>query len=258
MQRLNLFRLAAKRTPDDIQRQRIITRCYVFFFASANSFSQNDLYRIDETTHLLVSGSIIVLVALTSTATQTVTVVVSKPTLTAYRELQNLHAGTLECACSNSIMLYDTFITLSSTFHQICSSDLTSDEWVSRMLAAYRGIGGDNFWDFMSGHYFKALSSFCELAHDTTNRNINNFLAQAFATTYVLSKSDFDIQLNATINQFIESVVTSFSLFIDTIRLLIQADQPIRGDKLIVVSNSDVNIYEGTSQPSTPVGLLSL
>ena len=108
---------------------------------------------------------------------------------------------------------------------------------------AYRGIGGDTYWDFMSGHYFKAIASLCELADDITLSSINNFLARAFATNYVLAEYDFDIQLNTTTNQFIEAVVTSFSLFIDTTRLLLQADQPLRGDKSMRVSNSGLNIY---------------
>lgn len=126
------------------------------------------------------------------------------------------------------------------------------------MLIAYRGIGGDSFWDFMSGHYFRAISSLCQLAHDVTSSSIDNFVARAFATSYVLAENDFNIQLNATTNQFIESIVTSFSLFIDTARLLIQADQPLRGDKAIEVSNSGFNIYQGTSQSSTPVRSFSL
>ena len=71
------------------------------------------------------------------------------------------------------------------------------------------------------------MAALCNFANETASYSINNFLAQTFATTYVVPKTDFDAQLTTIVNQSITSVVTSFSLFIDTFRLLIQVDQPL-------------------------------
>ena len=195
----------------------------------------------------------VILVGLTSTATRTMTVVVSNPSLSAYQELQILHSSTLECACSNSTMPYESFVSLSSTFHQICSSDLASEEWVKMLVDAYAGSMG-YVWEDKSKKYFEIIASFCKLANETANYNINNFLRQTFATTHVLIERDFNMQLNTTTNQFFESVVTSFSLFVDTTRLLIQVDQPLTAlEDSSVTLNTNFNISNDTSQSSTPV-----
>ena len=53
------------------------------------------------------------------------------PSLTAYNELQTLHAGTLKCACSVTAIPYESFTLLSALSHQVCSSDFASDRWLS-------------------------------------------------------------------------------------------------------------------------------
>ena len=174
-----------------------------------------------------LSGSLVILIAFTSTNTQTVTMIVSNPSLPLYNDLYTRHSNTLVCACSNSTMPYKNFVTLSSTFHQICSSDLVSDEWVSLLVQTFAGYAADFIWIYRAKKYFELMAALCNFANETASYSINNFLAQTFATTYVVPKTDFDTQLTTTVNQFSESVVTSFSLFIDTFRLMIQVDQPL-------------------------------
>jgi hypothetical protein len=256
---LNFFKLAAKRTADDIKRQRIITRCYLFFFACMNPIFPHLLPMLDETIAISISGSIVILIAFTTLDTQATTVIVSNPSLSAYKELQALGLNTLECACSNSIMPYGEFISISSTFHQICSSGLVHGRVFSLLHGYSTAYGSRNPWIYQSKSYFQSISAFCELANETANYQIDNFLAQTFVTTYVLDENGFNNQLNITTNQFTESIVTSFRLFIDTTRLLLQADQllAVAADPNVILS-TELNIYGDTSQSATPVRFLRL
>lgn len=209
---------------------------------------------------IFVSGSIVILIAFTTLDTQATTVIVSSPSLSTYEELHALRLNTLECTCSNSTMLYRDFVSLSSTFHQICASGFVRDKLFSLLVSESNLYGGDNAWIFKSKGYFQLISTFCELANETANYQLNNFLAQAFATTYVLDENEFNTQLNITTDQFTESIVTSFNFFINTTRLLLQVDQPliVAADSSVVLNSEFNDIYGDTSQPSTPVRSLCL
>lgn len=200
-----------------------------------------------------VIGSIAILVLFTSITTQTVTVVVSNPSLNRYKELQMSNPSTLKCPCSNSTMSYGTFVSLSVIFHQVCSSDLISEEWISTLTQSQGGVLADGIWFLNSGSFFEQLSSFCRSANETTYENINAFLARTFATSYVLNEDDFNIQSNRTINQLIESTVINFDLFIDATRLFFQVHQPLTIEGSNVVVNASFDIYQDADQRWTPV-----
>ena len=217
-------------------------------------FEEPKLHIFGRVYHVFVLGSMLILITFTSMKTQTVTVTVSDPSLIAYKELRIRRSSTLECACSHSTMPYESFVSLSSSFHQICSSGFVDSRWISLLAGASQGTGADFVWVLMSGKFFGAVSSLCKLADETVTYNINNFLAQTFATNHVLIENDFYNQLKTTINQFIESIVTSFSLSIQTTSLLTQVDQPLIGKAdSNVVLQSQFDIYQDTTQPSSPV-----
>jgi hypothetical protein len=156
-------------------------------------------------------------------------------------------------------MLYGDFVSISPTFHQICSSGFVDGRLFSLLVSEFNVYGHGNAWIFKSKNYFQLLTTFCELANEIATYQLNNFLAQTSVTTYVLDETSFNDQLNTTINQFLESMVTSFRLYIDTTRLLLQADQPlIASADSNVILNAEFNIYGDTSQSSIPVGFLWL
>ncbi|CAF1046530.1 unnamed protein product [Adineta ricciae] len=233
MKQLNLFKAAANRTVDDVRQQRITTRCYLFLFAC----------------------SIVILVSFTSVTTQTVTVVASNPSLNRYKQLQMSNPSTLKCPCSNSTMPYSTFASLSASFHQLCSSNLVSEEWITMLTQSGYGVGADNIWFLNSGAFFGQLSILCQLANKTVYDNINAFLARTFATSYVLNEKDFNTQSNQAVHQLIESTVISFNRFIDATSLFFQVHQPLTEQGSNVVLNTSFDIYQDTDQEWTPISL---
>ena len=124
-------------------------------------------------------------------------------------------------------MSYQTFVSLSPVIHQVCSSDLTTDSWISLLTDSYVLDQITDTWMGQSAQFFELLSSVCQLANVTATENVHGFLSRTFATSYVLVETDFYTQVNATINQLIESTVISFGLFANMTRTLMQADQPV-------------------------------
>ena len=151
-------------------------------------------------------------------------------------------------------MPYGAFVSLSPIFHQVCSSDLVSDSWISWLVQSLSAHFNDNVWLYNSGSYFEQLATLCKLANTTANEHVTAFLTRTFATSYVLNEVDFNTQLNTTTSQLINSTVINFGLFVDLTRLFMQVDQPLT---VLVESNviidSSYNIYEDAGQPPSPV-----
>ncbi|CAF0954327.1 unnamed protein product [Adineta steineri] len=171
--------------------------------------------------------SIVCLLLFTSLKSQTVTIIEQNPSLTKYKQLQTLYPDTLTCPCANTSMPYLTFVSLSPVFHQVCSSDLISESWISLLSNSTPADVIIGTWFSKAAQYFGLLSSICQLASLTATENIHGFYARTFVTSYVLIERDFNIQVNATVKQLTESIVISFSLFNIMTRLFTQADQPI-------------------------------
>lgn len=82
-------------------------------------------------------------------------------------------------------------------------------------------------WQTIGAPYFQSLSSLCQLANTTTDDAIHRFLLQSFITTNVLNEMEFNNQLNATINEFIQSTIAYFTLLIEMAHLFVHVDQPL-------------------------------
>ncbi|CAF1065691.1 unnamed protein product [Adineta steineri] len=216
--------------------------------ASADGFF-GGCFPLDAVLASTLDCSILCLLLFNSLKSQTVTIIEKNPSLTKYNQLQILYPDTLTCPCANTTMPYETFVSLSPIFHQVCSSNLINESWISLLSNSDVADVQGGSWIGKAAQYFGLLSSICQLANLTASDNIHNFFARTFVTSYVLIETDFNIQVNTTVKQLTESIVISFNLFNSMTRLFMQADQPI-----IILPNSQVisnyiNTTAGTSNP---------
>ncbi|CAF0945271.1 unnamed protein product [Adineta steineri] len=70
-------------------------------------------------------------------------------------------------------------------------------------------------------------------ANKTINDHVHRFLSQPFIASTALTESEFETQLNATLDQFYQSTMTYFGLLVETVRLVNQVDQPFTGSSLV-------------------------
>jgi len=150
------------------------------------------------------------------------------PPLDTYKELQARYSKTLTCPCSNMIIPYERFITLSPILHQLCSSDLVTDQWISILEHIKPGYDIAD-WRNTAFSQFHLLSNLCKLANTTIDDAVHRFLQQLFIASNVLSESDFDTQFNTDLDQFFQSSIAYFGLLVETTRIFIQIDQPYFG-----------------------------
>jgi hypothetical protein len=109
----------------------------------------------------------------------------------------------------------------------VCSSDFIDDRWLLVLADASDYLGID--WRNTVFSIFHLLSEICQRANNTIEDAVNQFLSQSFIASSVISEFDFNTQLNANLNQFFQSTIISFTLFVNTVSLLMQVDQPYLG-----------------------------
>ena len=203
LQRLNLFKKSDKRTDDDIKQQKITTRVYL----------------------ILLLITITVLLLFNSFDTQTVTISISNPSLETYIDLQQSYSHTLRCPCSTMAIPYHKFMKFSPVLHQVCSSDFTTQKWLT-ILQQSATLYAELDWRNRAYQQFNLLSKLCQLANETVLNAINKFLLQSFVVSNMLTETDFDLQLGQNLDHLYQSTTIYFSHLINAIDLHIQIDQP--------------------------------
>ncbi|CAF4210813.1 unnamed protein product, partial [Adineta steineri] len=144
-----------------------------------------------------------------------------------------LYSITLNCPCSTKTISYRSFVSLSPTLHQVCSSGFVADDWL-KLLKKGTTIHHPNDWRNRAWAQFQQLSDFCRLANKTIDDSVDRFLKQFFIASNAFNEINFDTQLNATLRQFYTSTIFDFSLQNNVVRLLLQIDQPYMGPSEII------------------------
>ncbi|CAF1263454.1 unnamed protein product [Adineta ricciae] len=175
---------------------------------------------------MLLAGAILTLLLFTSLSTHVTTVPVLNLSSAVYRNLHESHQDTLKCPCSTTTVPHRTFISLSASFHQVCSSDFVSDAWITLLSLVRSGSYDD--WLTRAVHQFRLLSTVCNLVNTTIFGTVKRLITRSLVTFNVLTENDFNTQLNTTVNQFIQSTVINFGLLLDTVHLSLRVDQPFK------------------------------
>ena len=119
------------------------------------------------------------------------------------------------------------FISLSPTFHPVCSSRFVSDNWISVLTIVAKSGLDEKDWRRSGVQLFRLLSTLCQLANGTATDAVQRFITRSIVTSKLLSELDFNILINTTFNQFIQSIIIDFGLLVDIVHLLTQVDQPL-------------------------------
>ncbi|CAF1352610.1 unnamed protein product [Adineta steineri] len=175
-------------------------------------------------------------------------------------QYENLYASDLngfQCPCSRISVSYKEFITINSTFHQVCTSDFVKDVWLNFL---YGGDGG-GLWFLQSRYdirvrgvaYFQLLSLLCSISQTTIKNAVNQFVEETFVSAQAISQSSFFVQTNATIRQFKTSTTSEFSRTLQLIRDITHGNTFISSFRLnwrwLVVGKSD--------NSTVPIGAIS-
>ncbi|CAF4117366.1 unnamed protein product, partial [Adineta steineri] len=200
--------------------------------------------------------SLLILIIFTSLSTQTVTITESNPSLMTYDRLQAMYSSTLKCPCSNTVIRYDTFMSLFPTLHQVCSSGFIHDSFLS-VLNGKVFSGSTNDWTNRAFSHFQLLMDLCRLANETSKAAVDRFIMRFIVISNVLNENDFNTQINVTLDQFYQSTIADFRFAVDIQRLFVQIDQPYTGKAPTGIGNDVTDLivnrnmaYSVNNQPS--------
>jgi hypothetical protein len=207
---LNLFESIESRMDVFEQRSEILaTRIYIF----------------------LLVVLIVILVLYTTFAVQIRSVTVPYPSQDTYERLLVQYPTTLKCPCEHISTKYGSFISISPTYHPVCSSIFLADSWINSIAVTDQSSSDDIHYyqdDFILGGqgFSTTLASFCEVAQVTVIDASRNFNETSIVSSLVLSpQGEFTARVQLAIDQFILSTPKSFQRALELIRYHTQGNQ---------------------------------
>ncbi|CAF4290527.1 unnamed protein product, partial [Adineta steineri] len=106
--------------------------------------------------------------------TQLITVEINKPTYSTYQTLSLNYSQSLQCFCSDISIPYKSFLTIKPRFHDLCSSQFASQDWINYLYGARNLVYRYSFTDFRASAVgqFQLLASLCEISQETINDSL--------------------------------------------------------------------------------------
>ncbi|CAF3786415.1 unnamed protein product [Adineta steineri] len=227
---LNVFKHSFN-TDRQTKFQRYATRLYIF----------------------LLIGSMIIITIYVFLQKSIQSKTISYPTESQFIQLQQKYSRSLSCPCSAVSISYSKFTTIQPQYHQLCRSDLISEEWIHYMKESARDRNL-YFYDYrtISTNYFQLLSIFCKQAKETIDNALEIFLRTEFVSSQVLAEESFRNQINSVIEDLKLTTANTFKRTIQLIQQIYQGNQLISSQhtgafEMDRNSESTVELYRFTA-----------
>ncbi|CAF4419207.1 unnamed protein product, partial [Adineta steineri] len=126
-----------------------------------------------------------------------------------------------EYPCSMISSPYDEYVQIQPIFHQICSSDLISNEWrlniTANLVSNLPAYNQRDYRLFLSTH-LQFLNGLCQLSMQTVNQSIQQSLSSLFITKQLLSEENFNLHINSMINEAKSNAPSTFIRLLSLLR----------------------------------------
>ncbi|CAF4133929.1 unnamed protein product, partial [Adineta steineri] len=168
---------------------------------------------------ILVIGILTTFYIFSTFTPRVITIQTNTPSLKMYEDLYKEYNDTLACPCSQLSMKYKSILTLTTRFHEICSSGFITDRWRSYLYEKRDNDNRHSPYDFYNSAVgqFKLLSTFCNLSNETVSESIFQLGTTDLINNQLLSS----YILNNTIEMFINEFQQTMSqLFVNSISLV--------------------------------------
>lgn len=156
---------------------------------------------------ILFLTSILILLVYTSLSLQMQLVTVAQPSLSTFERLSKDYSLTLSCRCSNPVHTYGKFIQFNPEYHQICSSELIEENWISSLsdlnLMNYHPLD----YRLLSSSQFQMLALFCQISQEFLTDALEQFQLTSLITIETLFPNHFEIEISDEIEQLQMSII---------------------------------------------------
>ena len=178
---------------------------------------------------LLNLCAVIILIVYTALAVQVQLVNIPNPSASLFDQLRvhPQHSSTLECPCQSIIMTYNSFISMTPHYHQVCSSKFvaTHSAWIPLL---YSSMAGRQYtyddYRLFAVPQFQLLAALCAVANETVGEAIARFDTSTMLTEKVQSRETIESKANSTLHHFQRSIPRTFVRTFDFIRSIAQGN----------------------------------
>ncbi|UJR19396.1 hypothetical protein I4U23_022526 [Adineta vaga] len=160
----------------------------------------------------LLVFSVIILVVYTGISVQIQTFIVESPSQSIFEQLISnpKYSSSLDCPCQNISVSYDSFISISLRYHQLCSSDFVVNNslWIKLVYSGSDLIDHD----------------YDDYPNDTFTNALSIFRSNTYISKRAESRQVVNTQMRAILDQFRLSIPRTFMRRLDFIRQMAQGN----------------------------------
>ncbi|CAF1397819.1 unnamed protein product [Rotaria sp. Silwood1] len=143
---------------------------------------------------------------------KSVTVQILKPSILNHKYLLKDHSDFLQCLCSQISIPYEAFLSIEPKFHDLCSSQFITDEWIYYIYGQgnlSRRFSFDDYRYSAPGQFI-LLSSVCTISQDKVIHAISQLLTSFFINSQLLSENLLIQQVQRVLNRLQSTTSKSF------------------------------------------------
>ncbi|CAF1040384.1 unnamed protein product [Adineta ricciae] len=201
---------------------------------------------------ILLIVSLVVLTTYTSFTVRFNTQSLLNPTYSQYQQLHNDYADTLQCSCSKISVPYGQFVTTMAIFHQVCSSDFVSQQWIDfTFLSNLQSLSLIDVRTHLNVMW-QFIRSFCQNANRTTIDILDQLHKTSLITPILLDEHLLKAKIQSTLSSLLQIESVHLIQAIEIAERTVHANQLLTalGNNYVVSTNYTKEAIYHKSMPS--------
>ncbi|CAF1509502.1 unnamed protein product [Rotaria sp. Silwood1] len=169
---------------------------------------------------------------------------IQSPSLSEYERLQKQYSDNLQCPCTSISIPYAKFTTIETSFHQVCSSNFISQEWINFL---FENID-KNLWPMdvrtSISAMWQLISILCQNSTTFLIDAFRVFTNSEFISSTILPKDRIQINTQAALNETQRIAFNTFLLSLTTIQQITQMNDFMTGTSVNYIISTNNQPFE--------------
>lgn len=149
-----------------------------------------------------------ILILFTCLTLQTNNTIIQYPSISQFEYFHKHYESTLICRCSQSNINYNQIISFSPQFHEICSSEFVTQQFISSLFTINMSRYAALDFRLMAMSQFQVLTFLCQISFATITDILNQFSSKQFYSSRTLSRQGFQAEMEAIVEQLKSKTLT--------------------------------------------------
>ncbi|CAF3889333.1 unnamed protein product [Adineta steineri] len=164
-----------------------------------------------------------------ASAVKTQQIEVRNPSLETYLELQNTYDTNVKCPCTEISALYGSFVKIIPVYHEICSSDFVSQQWIDMLFNDQTSMRYVLDFRATASQQFQILRELCTFSQTATNNDIQGLYDDELISAYLLSENLLKAEVVSITTAFRTSSIADFLRSLSFVREYVLGNQFMTG-----------------------------